>query len=39
MEEYNSLEKLFEDTIKYIKENLNLLEKNKNFVGNSKIEK
>ena len=34
--EDNSLEKLFEDTIKYIKENLNLLEKNKNFVGKLK---
>ena len=33
MEEPISLGKLFEDTIKYIKENLNLLEMNRNFVG------
>ena len=33
MEEPKILGNLFEDTIKYIKENLNLLEKNRNFAG------
>ena len=33
MEDYSTLEKPFKDTIKYIDENLNLFEKNKDFIG------
>ena len=32
MEDYTNLEKPFRDTIKFIKENLNLLNKNKEFI-------
>lgn len=33
MEDYTSYEKPFKDTIKYIKENISLLEKNEDFIG------
>ena len=32
MEDHSNLEKQFKDTLKYIEENLNLLDKNKEFV-------